>query len=354
MTTEQEAPQIRRDGEAMGAGRPRSRPTAGAIAVRLLRHEWTLAVGAGLLLAVVTWPTLRDVTHTIPQDIGDPTLQAWQIAWRGHILLTDPTQLWHSNTFFPEPYTYAYSDTLLGYAPAGTIGDGPVAAVVRYNILYVLVHALAVRRGVRPGPSTRGEPGGRGAGLAGVSFAYATWRLAQAGHLHILSTGGIALALAMLVREHGWSAARLSTRATPARLGLRRVGGGRLADHPRLRHRSAVRVRPRAGVRGGCARVRLDVVAARGPSGVRRPVARGGPVQRCVVRCRDAVHGVALPAGGGPASGRPPDRGLDRDVLPAVARLPHRARGVVAVGRSAGRGAGDPVVRRGNGAATRR
>jgi hypothetical protein len=131
-------------------------------------------------------------------------------------------------------------------------------------------------------------------------------------------------------------------------------GGGRLADHPRLRHRSAVRVRPRAGVRGGCARVRLDVVAARGPSGVRRPVARGGPVQRCVVRCRDAVHGVALPAGGGPASGRPPDRGLDRDVLPAVARLPHRARGVVAVGRSAGRGAGDPVVRRGNGAATRR
>ncbi|MEE6262277.1 hypothetical protein V1633_27715 [Plantactinospora sonchi] len=170
----------------------------------MLRHEWTLAVLGGLLLAVVlTWPTLRDLTRTIPQDIGDPTLQAWQIAWGGHALLHDPLQLWHSNTFYPEPYTYAYSDTLLGYAPAGMIGEGPVAAVVRYNILYVLVHALAF---VGAYALVRQLGAARiGAAVAGVAFAYAPWRLAQAGHLHVLSIGGIALALAMLARGHGWS-----------------------------------------------------------------------------------------------------------------------------------------------------
>jgi hypothetical protein len=175
-----------------------------ARAARLARHEWTLAVlGSLLLAAVLTWPTLRDVAGTIPQDVGDPTLQAWQVAWGGHAVVTDPARLWHSNTFWPEPYTYAYSDTLLGYAPFGMIGEGPVAAVVRYNILYVLVHALAF---VGAYALARQLGAGRaGAAVAGASFAYAPWKLAQAGHLHVLSVGGIALSLAMLARGHGWS-----------------------------------------------------------------------------------------------------------------------------------------------------
>ncbi|WP_207784042.1 hypothetical protein, partial [Micromonospora globispora] len=174
---------------------------------RLLRHEWTLAVlGALLLAAAMTWPTLRDLTGRLPQDTGDPTLQAWQIAWGGHALLTDPAQVWHSNTFFPEPYTYAYSDTLLGFAPFGMVGDGPVAAVARYNLLYVLVHALAF---VGAYALARQLGAGRaGAAVAGASFAYAPWKLAQAGHLHVLCGGGIALALAMLARGHGWSLRR--------------------------------------------------------------------------------------------------------------------------------------------------
>ncbi|MFI6228781.1 hypothetical protein ACIBCR_15875 [Micromonospora echinospora] len=171
---------------------------------RLARHEWTLVVlGSLLLAAVLTWPTLRDLSGTIPQDSGDPTLQAWQIAWGGHALLTDPANLWHSNSFHPEPYTYAYSDTLLGYAPFGMVGDGPVAAVVRYNLLYVLVHALAF---VGAYALARQLGAGRaGSAVAGAAFAYAPWKLAQAGHLHVLSVGGIALSLAMLARGHGWS-----------------------------------------------------------------------------------------------------------------------------------------------------
>ncbi|HEY3007935.1 MAG TPA: hypothetical protein VGJ63_07710 [Micromonosporaceae bacterium] len=182
-------------------GRPRKVVTALG---RGLVHEWTVASIGGLVLAVVmTWPTLRYPLYTIPQDVWDPTLQAWQMAWAGHALITDPAQLWHADAFFPDRYSYAFSDSLLGYAPAGMIGSGPVAAVLRYNIMYVLLHALAF---VGAYALVRQLGAGRtGAAIAGVAFAYAPWRLAQAGHMHVLSTGGIALSLAMLARGHGWS-----------------------------------------------------------------------------------------------------------------------------------------------------
>ncbi|MCI4063377.1 hypothetical protein MRQ36_12630 [Micromonospora sp. R77] len=171
---------------------------------RFLVHEWTLAAVAALALAVLlTWPTLRYPLYTLPQDYWDPSLQAWQMAWSGHILLTDPAHLWDSNTFFPEPWSFAFSDTLLGYAPAGMIGTGPEAAVLRYNIMFVLAHALATFGAYA---LARQLGAGRiGAAVAGASYTYAPWLLAQAGHLHIVSNGGIPLALAMLARGHGWS-----------------------------------------------------------------------------------------------------------------------------------------------------
>ncbi|PWR12514.1 hypothetical protein DKT69_23680 [Micromonospora sicca] len=182
-----------------------TRPRRAVRAVgRFLVHESTLSVVAALALAVLlTWPTLRYPLYTLPQDYWDPSLQSWQMAWSGHILLTDPAQLWHSNTFFPEQWSFAFSDTLLGYAPAGMIGTGPEAAVLRYNIMFVLAHALATFGAYA---LARQLGAGRiGAAVAGVSYAYAPWLLAQAGHLHIVSNGGIPLALAMLARGHGWS-----------------------------------------------------------------------------------------------------------------------------------------------------
>ncbi|MEU4472496.1 hypothetical protein [Micromonospora sp. NPDC023888] len=171
---------------------------------RFLIHEWTLAALGALALAVLmTWPTLRYPRYTLPQDYWDPSLQAWQMAWSGHILLTDPAHLWQSNTFFPELWSFAFSDTLLGYAPAGMLGSGPEDAILRYNIMFVLAHALATFGAYA---LARQLGAGRiGAAVAGVTYTYAPWLLSQAGHLHVLSNGGIPLALAMLARGHGWS-----------------------------------------------------------------------------------------------------------------------------------------------------
>lgn len=171
---------------------------------RFLAYEWTLAVLGSLALAVaMTWPTLRYPRYTLPQDYWDPSLQAWQMAWTGHALLTDPGRLLHSNAFFPERWSFVFSDTLLGYAPAGMIGSGPEAALLRYNIMFVLAHALATFGAYA---LARQLGAGRiGAAVAGVTYTYAPWLLAQAGHLHVVSNGGIPLALAMLARGHGWS-----------------------------------------------------------------------------------------------------------------------------------------------------
>jgi hypothetical protein len=74
---------------------------------------------------------------------------------------------------------------------------------VRYNIVFVLIFALAFFGAYA---LVRQLGAGRtGAAVAGAAFAYAPWRLGQAGHLHVLSIGGIALALAMLARGHGFS-----------------------------------------------------------------------------------------------------------------------------------------------------
>ncbi|MET8152365.1 hypothetical protein ACIBSW_36395 [Actinoplanes sp. NPDC049668] len=184
-------------------GPGRIRRTARAVG-RGLTHEYALVIYGSLLLAVlVTWPALRYPLHTFPHDVWDPSRQAWQVSWAGHILITDPARLWQANAYFPEPYSFAFGDHLLGYAPAGLLGEGPLAAVLRYNILFVLAHALLTIGGYA---LIRQLGAGRtGAIVGAVALAYAPWRLAQEGHLDIISAGGIPLALAMLARGHGWS-----------------------------------------------------------------------------------------------------------------------------------------------------
>lgn len=187
---------------------------------RIAGHEWTLAcVGALVLAVLMIWflPPIvlgvasagvirngfADPVHTIIGDSADPTGQAWLLAWVGHAILHDPVRLWDTNAFYPDRRGLALNDSLLGYAPAGLIGDGMDAAVLRYNIMIVLVFALAALGAYA---LARQLGANRvGAAVAGAAFAYAPWRYGHEGHLNILSTGGIALALAMLARGHGWS-----------------------------------------------------------------------------------------------------------------------------------------------------
>jgi hypothetical protein len=159
-----------------------------------------LALAAAAIAVAMHWPLVLHLGRDVPRDIGDPLVQTWEVAWGGHALLHQPFDFFQANTFWPQRNSLAFSDALAGYAPAGTIGEGVHAAVVRYDLLFLFAYALAFagayllarELGVRP----------LAACVAGAAFAYAPWRLEQDGHLHVLSSGGIPLSLFLLVRGY--------------------------------------------------------------------------------------------------------------------------------------------------------
>ncbi|HVP01478.1 MAG TPA: hypothetical protein VMT10_02825 [Solirubrobacteraceae bacterium] len=158
------------------------------------------ALAAALLSLVLFWPLPLHLGRDIPLDTGDPLSQAWQVAWDGHALTAQPLHLFQANQFWPLRNTLAFSDALLGYAPAGLIGSGPHAAVVRYDVLFLFAAALALLGAyllARELGASRWA-----SAVGGAAFGCAPWRLEQGGHLHVLSSGGIPLALFLLLRGY--------------------------------------------------------------------------------------------------------------------------------------------------------
>ncbi len=169
--------------------------------MRLAREAAIAAVGGVALAIVMTWPLALHLGSDIGKDLGDPLLQAWQVSWIGHALLERPLELWQANTFWPNADTLAFSDALVGYAPAGLVAQGsPHAALVVYNLLFLGAYGLAFLGAYLLAREL--GVGWIGAAAAGAAFAYAPWKLGQNGHLHVLSSGGIPLALFLLLRGY--------------------------------------------------------------------------------------------------------------------------------------------------------
>lgn len=163
--------------------------------------EVAAAAFLGLMVALAMHASLLPhlTTHVL-QELRDPTLQAWQIAWDGHALVNQPLSFFDANIYYPLPRSLAFSDALIGYAPAGLIGRGVEAAVLRYNLMFLFSYALAFFGAYL---LARELGAGRLASVvAGVAFAFAPFRLTQMRHLHVLSSGGIPLSLFLLIRGY--------------------------------------------------------------------------------------------------------------------------------------------------------
>jgi hypothetical protein len=171
------------------------------------REIAALIVGACLVSTVMHWPLILNLGRDIPKDVGDPLAQAYQIAWDGHALVHQPLHFFDANQFWPFGDTLAFSDALIGYAPAAVVGSGPHAAVVRYDLMFLFAYALAFAGAYLLGRELGLGPGG--AAVAGAAFAFAPFRLEQDGHMQVISSGGIPLSLALGVRGYrlrrpGW------------------------------------------------------------------------------------------------------------------------------------------------------
>jgi hypothetical protein len=166
-----------------------------------------LAVGAVALAILTTWPLVLHMGSRIAPDLGDPVRTAWEIAWVGHAMLHSPLHLFDSNAFYPHPLSLAFSDSLLGYGPTALFGSGTVAALVRYNLLFLFAYALCLFGAYLLAREL--GLGRLGSAAAGIAFAYAPYRVTEAGHLHVVSSGGIPLALFLLLRGYRRSSGRL-------------------------------------------------------------------------------------------------------------------------------------------------
>jgi hypothetical protein len=145
-----------------------------------------------LLATVLTWPLVLHLGDRVPNDLGDPLLNAWIVAWNARsIPLTE--RWWNAPQFFPIEGTMAFSEHLLGLWPLTT----PVIKMTRnpllaYNLAFLLSFPLCALAGHALGWSlTRRHDA---ALVAGLAFGFAPYRAAQLAHVQVLSAYWMPLA----------------------------------------------------------------------------------------------------------------------------------------------------------------
>jgi hypothetical protein len=185
---------------------------AGAL---LLEIALAVLVAAGVA-AAMGWRVLSDLSRVIPGSGSDPFIELWSLAWSGQALKPGSgvslSQIFDGNAFYPADYSLAFTDSLLGYGPITWFFGGTAGLVTAYNLIFVFAPALSSLGAYALARQLGAHP--IGAAVAGAGFAYAPWHYGQFAHLHVLSTGPMVLALAMLARGHGltmngrWSPAR--------------------------------------------------------------------------------------------------------------------------------------------------
>ena len=156
--------------------------------------------GYAVLLAVMSWPLVRDLAHTGPVDRPDGRLNAWILAYVGETSWSAPHRLFQAPNFHPLPDALAFSENLLLpaalVAPVQKIG-GPVLA---YNV--ALLGSLLLS-GLGAQLLARRVTGDRlAAFVAGAFFAAGPHRWTRLSHLHAQMT--VFLPLALLALDRFW------------------------------------------------------------------------------------------------------------------------------------------------------
>ena len=157
-------------------------------------------LGALLLFAilslVLTYPLALHLGSAV-EDRHDALLNVWITAWDGHKLLSDPLQLFEANIFHPYPRTLAYSELLLGNGflalPITAASGNPVLG---YNVALLLSFFLsALGAYLLVLQLTRSPAAGM---VAGVIFAYSSFRMTNLAQAQLLTTQWLPFALLAL------------------------------------------------------------------------------------------------------------------------------------------------------------
>jgi len=138
----------------------------------LFKRPWVEALAVAILFAmlgvIATWPMATDPAHlsVVKPTDNDYRFNNFVIFWGAHALTTDPLNLHHTNMFYPERYTFAYSDILLSHSvlmlPVILLTNNQV---LTYNLLLLLSMSIG---GLGFYLLCRGLTGNRVAALAGA------------------------------------------------------------------------------------------------------------------------------------------------------------------------------------------
>jgi hypothetical protein len=166
-------------------GRPRADPSARTRYSRRLLAVQVLAVFLlyTALTVYMTYPQVRKLDHVV-QDIGDPLLSTWRLAWIAHQLPRDPLHLFDGNTFYPAQRTLAFSDSMI--VPALTVAPLVWLGVHQLHAYNILLLSGFVLSGVGMFLLVRSLTRNVGAALlAGFVFAFLPYRFMHYAHLEL-------------------------------------------------------------------------------------------------------------------------------------------------------------------------
>ena len=162
-------------------------------------RRWLVPAAVYLAITIaLTAPLLRHIGSTFPHDSGDPALNTW-ILWWSTQRMPLTSAWWNAPMFYPMAGAMALSELLIGLLPLTAIVQwithSPLAA---YNVAFALsfplsgvaAYALAVELTDRRDAAV----------LAGLSFAFAPYRMGQLAHVQVLSYYWAPLALVGLHR----------------------------------------------------------------------------------------------------------------------------------------------------------
>ena len=180
---------------------------------------WHAAAAYCAAAVVATWPLARGLGRDVPAAPEEPLLAMWAIARNCEQLLamlrgdlSRAATFFDANIFHPAPLALAYSEHYLAQAvqvlPVYAVTDNPILC---YNLLFLSTFVLSGLGGYLLVRELTGNAGA--AVLAGLLFAFAPYRLAQATHLQVLSAQWMPFVLYGLRRyfdaENGTRRARL-------------------------------------------------------------------------------------------------------------------------------------------------
>ncbi|MDP9194729.1 MAG: hypothetical protein M3P06_23780 [Acidobacteriota bacterium] len=161
-----------------------------------LRHAAVFAFFV-VLSVILTWP-LAIRLDSIVSDLGDPLLVTWILDWTSHALFHQPLSLFDAPMYHPEPLTLAYSEHLTGIAvlmlPFHIAGVEPLAL---YNLAMLLGFALSGYGAYVL--ARKFTPSIAASLIAGIFFAFVSFKFDHLAHLQNVFSGWLPLILAAMI-----------------------------------------------------------------------------------------------------------------------------------------------------------